>query len=79
MNGTMKTIPCSCGENQEEVIKPEDNLRIGWWCPTCNGFTKSVGRERVWIADRATTCHNGDHERDKNKETLSQLQGAETR
>lgn len=79
MNGTMKTIPCSCGENQEEVIKPSENLRVGWWCPACNAFTKTVGRERTWIADKTWTCHDTNHERDENTETMSQLQGAETR
>jgi len=50
VNGTMKTIPCPCGEQQEEVIRPQDNTRVGWWCPKCNAFTKAIGRERVWIA-----------------------------
>ena len=44
----MKAIPCVCGEARTEVINAEQNLRVGWYCSNCRGFTKAIGRERTW-------------------------------
>ena len=44
----MKTKPCKCGKTLQEIINTEENLRVGWWCPTCNAFEKAILRERLW-------------------------------
>lgn len=31
-----------------EVINTDSMTRQGWLCRNCRGFTKAVGRERVW-------------------------------
>jgi hypothetical protein len=59
---SIEKIPCTCGNEQEEVIRAQDNTRVGWWCPKCNGFTKAIGRERVWIAQRDSNCHDATYE-----------------
>jgi len=57
MTDTMETIPCECGEKREEVINPEKNTRVGWYCPECRGFTKAIGRERVWRPNNARSSY----------------------
>jgi len=43
----------SChSSDTSEVIDAEGNLRQGWLCKKCGEFTKAIGRERIWKADK---------------------------
>ena len=39
---------CCCGGIMQQVINAEEQLRKGWYCPTCNGWEQAILRERVW-------------------------------
>jgi len=54
MSDSLKYRNCGCGSQAEEVIKVTDEhgvavrpQRVAWYCPTCKGVEKAIGRERV--------------------------------
>lgn len=45
---TLEQMDCfTCGGKATEVIFAEERLRVGWYCPKCQGFEKAIFRERT--------------------------------